>query len=103
VLIKSGNTLLFNHYANSSIYSKSANLMLNSLDALGEGGRVTLRASTSRRSFDGSSSIRITIADNGQGIGAAAAMLFDDLLADPQAQAITCRTFGREKRLKYPR
>ena len=49
-----------------------SNLMLNSLDALGEGGRVTLRASTSRNPMDGSSRIRITIADNGQGIGAAA-------------------------------
>jgi two-component system NtrC family sensor kinase len=48
-----------------------SNLMLNSLDALGEGGRVTLRASTSRNTLDGSSRIRITIADNGQGIGAA--------------------------------
>jgi signal transduction histidine kinase len=49
-----------------------SNLMLNSLDALGEGGRVTLRASTSRSPVDGSSRIRITIADNGQGISAAA-------------------------------
>ena len=48
-----------------------ANLMLNSLDALGEGGRITLRASTSRIPLDGSSRIRITIADNGQGISAA--------------------------------
>jgi len=48
-----------------------SNLMLNSLDALGEGGRVTLRASRSRNPLDGSSRIRITIADNGQGIGAA--------------------------------
>jgi len=49
-----------------------SNLMLNSLDALGEGGRVTLRASTSHDPSDGSSRIRITIADNGQGISAAA-------------------------------
>ena len=45
-----------------------SNLMLNSLDALGEGGRVTLRASKSRSPVDGSSRIRITVADNGQGI-----------------------------------
>jgi hypothetical protein len=32
-----------------------------------------------------------------------AAVLFDDLLTDPQAQAISCQTFRREKRLKYPR
>jgi len=49
-----------------------SNLMLNSLDALGEGGRVTLRASTSQNPLDGSSRIRITIADNGKGISAAA-------------------------------
>jgi len=47
-----------------------SNLMLNSLDALGEGGRITLRAATSRNPLDGSSRIRITIADNGQGIRA---------------------------------
>jgi signal transduction histidine kinase len=45
-----------------------SNLMLNSLDALGENGRVTLRASTSHSPLDGSVRIRITIADNGQGI-----------------------------------
>jgi two-component system NtrC family sensor kinase len=49
-----------------------SNLMLNSLDALGKGGKVTLRASTSRNPMDGSSRIRITIADNGQGISTAA-------------------------------
>jgi signal transduction histidine kinase len=48
-----------------------SNFVLNSLDALGEGGRVTLRASTSKNPLDGSSRIRITIADNGQGISAA--------------------------------
>jgi two-component system, NtrC family, sensor kinase len=48
-----------------------SNLMLNSLDALGEGGKVTLRASTSRNPLNGSSRIRITIADNGKGISAA--------------------------------
>lgn len=47
-----------------------SNLMLNSLDALGEGGRITLRASRSRNSLDGVSRIRITIADNGEGISA---------------------------------
>jgi signal transduction histidine kinase len=47
-----------------------SNLMLNSLDALGEGGSITLRASTSRSPLDGRSRIRITIADNGQGISA---------------------------------
>jgi signal transduction histidine kinase len=49
-----------------------ANLVLNSLDALGEDGRVTLRACRSRNPLDGSSRIRITVADNGQGISAEA-------------------------------
>jgi two-component system NtrC family sensor kinase len=48
-----------------------SNLMLNSLDALGEGGRVTLRASISRDPLNGSARIRITLADSGQGIDAA--------------------------------
>jgi len=45
-----------------------SNLMLNSLDALGEGGQVTLRASTSQDPLNGSARIRITLADSGQGI-----------------------------------
>jgi signal transduction histidine kinase len=45
-----------------------SNLMLNSLDALGERGRVTLRASTSRDPLNGSTRIRITLADSGRGI-----------------------------------
>jgi signal transduction histidine kinase len=49
-----------------------SNLMLNSLDAVGEGGRLTLRASTSRNPQNGSSRIRLTIADDGQGINGAA-------------------------------
>ena len=49
-----------------------SNLMLNSLDAVAEGGRLTLRASTSRNPLDGSLRIRLTIADDGQGINAAA-------------------------------
>jgi two-component system NtrC family sensor kinase len=48
-----------------------SNLMLNSLDALGKGGKVTLRASTSRDPLNGSARIRITLADSGQGIDAA--------------------------------
>ena len=47
-----------------------SNLMLNSLDALGEGGRVTLRASTSQDPLNGSARIRITLADSGQVINA---------------------------------
>ena len=49
-----------------------SNLLLNSLDALGKGGRVTLRASKSLNPMDGSPRIRITVADNGQGISSAA-------------------------------
>jgi len=49
-----------------------SNLVLNSLDAIGTGGRVTLRASRSQSPVDGSVRIRIMIADNGQGISAAA-------------------------------
>ena len=37
-----------------------SNLLLNSLDALGKGGRVTLRASKSLNPMDGSQRIRIT-------------------------------------------
>ncbi len=48
-----------------------SNLMLNSLDALGEGGRVTLRASASQDPLNESARIRITLADSGQGIDAA--------------------------------
>jgi two-component system NtrC family sensor kinase len=48
-----------------------SNLMLNSLDALGEGGRIKLRASTSQDPLNGSARIRITLADSGQGIDAA--------------------------------
>ncbi len=47
-----------------------SNLVLNSLDALGEGGRVTFRASTSQDPLNGSARIRITLADSGQGIDA---------------------------------
>lgn len=47
-----------------------ANLMLNSLDALGEDGRVTLKASSSKDPLDARSRIRFTIADNGKGISA---------------------------------
>ncbi len=45
-----------------------SNLMLNSLDALGGDGRVTLKAASSRSPVDGSLRIRFTIADNGEGI-----------------------------------
>ncbi len=46
-----------------------SNLLLNSLDALDENETVTLRASMSFHAGDGSSCVRITIADNGHGIG----------------------------------
>ena len=45
-----------------------SNLLLNSLDAIPEGGRVTLRAAPSPGFKDGGRAIRISIADNGQGM-----------------------------------
>jgi two-component system, NtrC family, sensor kinase len=48
-----------------------ANLVLNSLDAIDEKGTVRLRVSASSRYGDGDRYIRVTVADNGQGIDAA--------------------------------
>ncbi len=48
-----------------------SNLMLNSIDAISKGGRVTVRASTSQNPVDGSARIRVTISDNGTGISEA--------------------------------
>jgi two-component system, NtrC family, sensor kinase len=45
-----------------------SNLLLNSLDSLGENGQVTLRASRSTNPTYGSRRIRITVADSGHGI-----------------------------------
>jgi two-component system, NtrC family, sensor kinase len=45
-----------------------SNLLANSLDALHEDGKVTIRASTSRDSLNGAIRVRITISDNGKGI-----------------------------------
>ena len=45
-----------------------SNLVLNSLDALGDDGKITIRASASQDSLDEVARIRITIADNGQGM-----------------------------------
>jgi two-component system, NtrC family, sensor kinase len=45
-----------------------SNLLMNSLDAIDEAGRVTLRATISRGLRDARRCIRITIADNGQGM-----------------------------------
>ena len=49
-----------------------SNLVVNSLDAVREGGRVTLRASISIDPKGGRDRVRITVADNGQGIKAEA-------------------------------
>jgi hypothetical protein len=49
------------------------------------GKRCSLRLACARTNQDGAS------------------VLFDDLSTDPQAEAISRRTFGREKWLKYPR
>jgi two-component system NtrC family sensor kinase len=48
-----------------------ANLLLNSLHAVGRDGRVILRASASTHPNDGSRRVRITVADSGHGMGAA--------------------------------
>jgi two-component system, NtrC family, sensor kinase len=49
-----------------------ANLLLNSLDAVGENGTVRLRASTSSYTFESRPCVRITVADSGKGIPKAA-------------------------------
>ena len=55
-----------------------ANLLANSLDAVGENGIVKLRCSVVRSSTTGSHCIRMTVADNGRGIGAdAMKQIFD--------------------------
>ena len=49
-----------------------SNLLLNSLHAVGENGRIILRASASLCSTNGKRRIRITVADDGGGISASA-------------------------------
>jgi two-component system, NtrC family, sensor kinase len=46
-----------------------SNLLLNSLDSIDSAGRVVLRASISTNPTDRSQRVRITVSDNGQGIG----------------------------------
>jgi signal transduction histidine kinase len=48
-----------------------ANLLANSLDAIGRSGRIALRASASIDPDDGRRRVRITVADSGHGMGAA--------------------------------
>jgi two-component system, NtrC family, sensor kinase len=48
-----------------------ANLLLNSLHAVGREGRIVLRASASVDPNDGRRRVRITVADNGCGMGSA--------------------------------
>ncbi|MDX6456839.1 MAG: two-component system, NtrC family, sensor kinase [Acidobacteriaceae bacterium] len=48
-----------------------ANLLLNSLQAVGRDGRIVLRAFASIHPNDGSRRVRITVADSGHGMGAA--------------------------------
>lgn len=55
-----------------------SNLLANSLDALSQKGRITIRASAARHSSDGSARVRITVSDNGKGIEPAAlAQIFE--------------------------
>ncbi len=49
-----------------------SNLLANSLDALDDGGKVTIRASSSRYPQSGAVRIRVTVSDNGKGIEPAA-------------------------------
>jgi signal transduction histidine kinase len=51
-----------------------SNLIANSLDALCQDGKITIRASPSRHPFDGSARVRITVSDSGKGIETAALM-----------------------------
>ena len=44
-----------------------ANLLANSLDAIGQDGRIVLRASASIDPIDGTRRVRITVADSGRG------------------------------------
>jgi PAS domain S-box-containing protein len=45
-----------------------ANLLVNAVDAMAEGGTLQVRVTTSRHWADGREGIRITVADNGSGI-----------------------------------
>jgi two-component system NtrC family sensor kinase len=45
-----------------------SNLIVNSLDALGDEGKVTMRASRSRDPRNGAVRVRVTVSDNGKGI-----------------------------------
>lgn len=47
-----------------------SNLLVNSLDAISETGKVTIRASGSKDPKSGNARIRIVVADNGKGISA---------------------------------
>jgi two-component system NtrC family sensor kinase len=49
-----------------------SNLLMNSLDAIAEAGKITLRATISKGFRGTRHCIRITISDNGQGMSAAA-------------------------------
>ena len=46
-----------------------SNLVMNSLDAVAEGGTVRMRATVSKQDASGRQLVRIMVADNGQGIG----------------------------------
>lgn len=56
----------------AAIYSELrqvlSNFLLNSLEALSENGRITMRASQSRHPITGGHRVRFTLADNGKGI-----------------------------------
>jgi PAS domain S-box-containing protein len=45
-----------------------ANLLNNSIDAVGEGGQIYVKVSASRRGEDGAPAVRVSVADSGPGI-----------------------------------
>lgn len=49
-----------------------SNLLRNSLDAISEGGSITLRAASAHFARDGRCTVRISVSDNGHGISPAA-------------------------------
>jgi signal transduction histidine kinase len=54
------------HGHNGALAGALSNVLLNAVDASGDSGRITVRASTA--SLEGHSAVRISVADNGKGI-----------------------------------
>jgi len=54
------------HGHNGALAGALSNVLLNAVDASGESGRITVRATTAR--LEGQHAVRISVADNGKGI-----------------------------------